>query len=84
MSDVVRPAFWALGHNSRCSLMKPLIRPLVKNLSDQLGSYLAGCLLISSNARNAKICRLVYTPAASSQNSDTRTLLQIDVEKFLL
>ena len=33
MSDVVRPAsvrpaFWALGHNSRCSLMKPLIRPL--------------------------------------------------------
>ena len=32
-------------------LMKPLIRPLVKNLSDQLGSYLAGCLLISSAAQ---------------------------------
>jgi len=65
VSDVVRPAsvrpaFWALGHNSRCSLMKPLIRPLVKNLSDQLGSYLAGCLLISSATQIKDLLSRLY------------------------
>ena len=33
------------------ALMKKLMKPLVKNLSDQHGSYLAGCLLISSKTQ---------------------------------